>query len=226
MSLTKAQYRTQIQGMLDDESAKFWTAANLDILTQLTQDALWSTLLDLNPYFVSQNDTLTSLTTPGYIDADQVAGGGDLTKRIFRLQSITRDSQEYHPVDRRHIALQGGEVKAVNDQNGFTYTYLGDQIHIFPYDLTTDLEVRYSYYPTLYDGLGESTAVEWPEGHELALIMQVAANAQVKGGREDNEQLQKMADRWFNVLKAKISRNFQGPLTVFMGDTPEEWGAV
>ncbi len=68
MSLTKAQYRTLTQQWLDDPSAKFWTAANLDLLIQVTQDSLWTDILEKSPYYVSQLDTLTSLTTPGYID--------------------------------------------------------------------------------------------------------------------------------------------------------------
>ena len=222
--LTKAQYRTQIREFLDDPSAKLWSAANLDILTQMTQDTLWSEFLDIDPYFVSQNDSLTSLTSPGYIDADQAAGVGDLTKRLFRIQSITRDQQEYGQVDRRHTVLQGGEVKSVDGSNSFNYLFLGDQIHLFPYDLTTDLEVRYSYYPTLFDGLADGTDVEWPEGHELALVLSVAATAMAKGGREDNQQLAVMAHREVARLKSKLARKSHGPTTMFMGDTAQGWG--
>lgn len=221
MALTKAQIRTLVQEVIEDSSAKRWSAANLDLLIQITQDSLWSELLDFDAYFVSQLDTLTSLTSPGYVD---VATGGDATKRFLRIQSIVRNGQEYTEVDRRDVVLEANTVKSHPRGVPYAYVKLGKQFHLLPYDTADDVEFRYSYYPTAFDSLADGTAVEWPEGHEAALVYETASRALSKGDTDDITQVAAIAAiEWQRLINA-IRKSSHGPSTPFYTSTVDAWG--
>ncbi len=128
-------------------------------------------------------------------------------------------------MDNRDITLEGSKVKASNAGQSHKYLFLGDQIHLFPYNLTDDVELRYSFYPTLFDGLADGTAVQWPEGHEDALILTAAARAMAKGSREDATQLATLAGAAVQSMLEVIERRAPGPKMPYLDDTPIEWGS-
>lgn len=221
MAYTKAQYRTLIQQMMDDPNAKKWTAANLDLLTQLRQDALWGDFHAHQPFFTSQLDNVATLTTPGFIN---IANGGDLTKRWLRFQTITRNGIQYTEGDPRNFVVEDDALVLVGEGSENKWIRLGDQIHLFPYSLTDDVEARYAFYPTAYDGLGEGTSVQWPEGHEMALISDVAVWGMSKGEEEDVKNMQAMAAKELGRLIDRLDRPGIGPSMPFYNDSPTDWG--
>lgn len=223
MAFTKANTRILIQQLIDDPDAKLWSADNLDLLTQLRHDALWIEFHDFQAWFTSQLDTLTSLTSPGYIDS-RLTSTGDLSKRILRIQAITRNSRQYVLSDARNFTIESNVLKGRSGADHFTYTRLGDQLHLFPYNTADDVEIRYAHLPTAYDGLADGTDVDWPEGHEMALISDVASWAMAKGGGEDVVQMRDMAKMEKFKLIDHIARSAVGPLIPFYSDDPAVWG--
>ena len=223
MAFTKTQTRTLIQQLADDANAKLWSAANLDLLTQLRHDALWIEFHDFQAWFTSQLDTLTSLDSPGFIDT-RLTATGDLSKRILRVQAVTRNSRQYTLSDARNFVLEGDVLKGRSGADHFTYTRLGDQLHLFPYNTADDVEIRYAHLPTAYDGIADGTDVDWPEGHEMALIADVATWAMAKGGGEDVAQMRDMAKMEKFKLIDHIARTAVGPLMPFYSDDPGQWG--
>ena len=224
MAYTKAQTRTLIQQLIDDNDAKLWSAANLDLLTQLRHDALWAEFHDFQAWFTSQLDTLTSLTTPGFIDT-RLTATGDLSKRILRVQAVTRNGRQYSLADARNFTIENAILVGRSGADHFSYTRLGDQLHLFPYNTDDDVEIRYTHLPTAYDGLADGTDVDWPEGHEMALIADVASWAMSRGSAEDVTQMCDMAKMEKFKLIDHISRTAIGPLSPFWADDPIQWGS-
>lgn len=193
MAMTKLQVRTAIQQMSDDPNAANWTAANLDILTGMVYDELWGEIINTNPYFVTQLDTLTSLTVPGFFDVRLVADGGNLSKRFHRLQDIVRGGRSYTKLDQRDILVE--DNAAIVTGYNFTYSFYGDQIWLFPLETTGDVEVRYSFKPAAYTSLADGTSISWPDGYEGALTFEVAGRSMLRGERESAGQILSIASR-------------------------------
>src|SRR5438445_10276366 len=105
-TLTKANSRIMIQQMLDDPSAKRWSPTNLDTLTGLILDNLWSDILDAAPYYNSNYQQINlPLHVPGYIDLRLAADGGDLNQRLYRLQQVIADGRHYFAKDPRDFLM-------------------------------------------------------------------------------------------------------------------------
>lgn len=219
--LTKLQYRTVIQQYLDDPGAQQWSSTNLDILTQLVLDDLWTDMLDMCPYLTSQRDTIAALHSPGYIDL-RLTATGDLSQRLYRVQSVKNATQSFNIKDPREVFLGAGDTTVVS-ANGYTYDIKGDQLWLYASNTsfaTGSIDIRYSYKPAVYSGLADGTSVTFPEGAELAPILLTAASAMAKGNEEDNIQLTRMALDAKQRLMSQIRRKYHGMIVPF---TTEDW---
>lgn len=224
MALQKATVRTLVRQWADDTDIALWDNANLDLAIQLTLDDLWGDLLTHSAYLTTQLDTVTP-TSPGTIDLRTVADGGDLSERFFRLQSLTRNGQEYREASLRDITIEGNVVKAANDSAAqYTYVILGDLIYLFPLETSPNVEIRYSYLPAAFNGLTESGEVVWPTGFEMAFILEAAGRAMLKGAREDPAQLFALARDSHQRLKDVISSRRVGGRLPFINSDSLEWG--
>lgn len=206
--------RSAIDGLvaqwLDDPSNVRWSAANLKAVISMVYDQLWGEMLEIATWLLSYTDAVTSLTSPGYINT---ASGGDLTYRLFRIQKITRDGREYTEARPAQVSIDfagGTEISAPD----YTYSHIGDKLYLFPFDTTTDVDVTYSYLPPEYEDLGDAVEITWPQGHDLALVLEAAAFALVKGAAEDPTPLLLMAERAKNRMMSAIKRRRIGPLSV------------
>jgi hypothetical protein len=224
MILTKTQARTLVQQWLDDPSAQFWSEANLDLLISLVLDDLWAEVLEANPRYLSVLDTLLSadLDSPGYVD---LSGDGPLTERFFRIQSVTRDAREYVPVSPQNIVIEADTV-IVSEASPRSYYLQGQQLWLFPLDASASIEVRYSYLPADFNGLGASASVVWRDGFESAYILEAAGRAMLKGDRENGERLLGMGRAVHRRLLSTISREYPGPDMPYMSVRPGAWGSV
>jgi hypothetical protein len=223
MSLTKALARTMIQQVIDDPNATLWSATNLDQLAELALDEMWSDILNYNPWFTSQLDTVLNLTSPGYLDLRLVADGGHLSKRFHRLQSIVRGGTTYSKYDPRDTVVELSKSLWAPDNS---YIFLGDQIWLFPFDLTTDVEIRYSYKPTAFTVLTDATKVTWPEGHDTAYVYEIAARAMTKGDRESNDSILQMASKSWDRLLDFVRRRQIGPTVPWSVDSSVDFGGI
>ena len=218
MTLTKLQARTLVQQLIDDSAAKLWSAANLDILTEAVLDEMWAAdLLDHWPYLRSTESGGLTPTAPGYIDTDVA-----LT-RFYRLQQITRNSIAYAPADQKDSIVSNSLELSTEKR---TYTFYGNQLHLFPYELTPAVFVRYSSRPPTFTSLNDTDAVIWPDGHHLAYIYAIAARAMEKGDREQSERFEKRAETSLLKLKSTLRKQHVGPTMPWMPDTAQDWGGV
>lgn len=214
--LTKAQARSLIQQLIDDTAAQLWSAANLDVLTTGVLDELWTDLLEHSPFLLSVEEAPT-VSSPGYVDVDT-----ELT-RLFRVQQVTRNDVVYSPADQKDATVNNGEALSADDR---TYTFLGGELHLFPYDTAQDVRVRYSYLPPSYGGLADGDAVVWPDGHHLAYAYAVAARALEKGDREDSARLERRAENALLKLKAVLRKRHTGPTMPWFDHDALEAGGV
>jgi hypothetical protein len=221
--LTRLQVRTQIRNLIDDTDAKLWDDTQLDILIDGVFDWGWSLILESFPEKIHAVDNLTSLTSPGYFTATKA---GDLTYRPHRIIQIIRSGFSYARVDPKRVIIEDSAV-VVRDTLSRVWTQYGDQIHLFPYNTTDDVEVRYNYKPDAYSGLAnDSTAVIWPEGHVDVVLYESAARALLRGNREDPGPLSQMADKALARMLADMGRPYSGPVMPGHGasDAPLNWG--
>lgn len=214
--LTKAQARTLIRQFIDDEAATLWSNANLDILTTGVLDELWTDLLEHSPFLLSMEEAPT-VTSPGYVDLDT-----ELT-RWFRIQQVVRENFVYTPADQKDAVVNDSEVVSAD---GRTYTLLGSELHLFPYDTTANVRIKYNYLPPSYGGLGDSDEVEWPDGHHLAYVYAVASRAMEKGDREDSARFERRAENALLKLKAVLRKRHTGPTMPWFDHDALEAGGV
>lgn len=224
-TMTKEQFRTLVRTLLGDVGKDRIGDPALDVVTQVVHDREWAGLLYEFPYLVTQNDALTALTTPGYVDLRESTDSGDLTKRLYRILAVVRDGQTYRPLSAKQVARQPSNAAAeqlVGSNVGTTGTYVqyGTQLHLFPYDTTTDVDVLYSYLPTRYTSLAETAAVGWPDGGEYALASAVMATVtKALGDRA-------LADDALRNLRADVARRTaNSPTLPIFDDTPQQYGA-
>lgn len=236
MPLLKSDYRSAVQDMFDDPLAQRWPAANLDKMMSMVYDGLWSEILDTNSYWNSQYDQIgIPLHVPGYIDTRTVSDGGDLTKRVYRIQQVIADGRHYFQKDPRDFLMvaqtQTGDVSTIQASTGieqrFSYQFLGDQMWLHPLgNVTTFVELRYSYRPALYRTLGDSSIVEFPEGCEDTFVLYSAARAMTKGAVEDANVLFGQAGDAKRIMLNSIRRRAHGMMQPFAPENQWSWGGV
>lgn len=224
--MIKSIARTLVQQWLDDPSAQRWSATNIDYVTQFAIDQLWADILDISPYYNSFYETKVSSHSPGYIDLRQTSTG-DLTNRLYKLQSLVVTDQVLYQKDPRDYLKAAAEASAIVS-TPYTYELVGDRAYIYnangELSTSTSVGLRYSYLPASYVGLADGTAVEFPDGDEIAFILYAAALAMAKGSAEDATQLMNLAQVAKNSLLNRAKRRSIGPTMPFTVGTAEEFG--
>lgn len=225
MGLTKAQLRSAVQAQINDDLQHRFGGGRLDVLIELTQDSAFTDILDIQPWYNSQNDVLTAtLTAPGFVDLRVAASGGDLTKRVYRLQSVVRNGVQYSQVQARNVTFEGNVVKLREGRNNRVYVRMGDQLHLLPYNVDDDVEVRYNFLPVTFTAQSDGFDVEWPEGHDDALVYEAALRASATVPPEQMVDLKERAAQSWSRLLGHIERLDSSPLMASFMDTPESWG--
>lgn len=234
--LTKLQVRTSVQQYFDDPNAKRWTGPNLDQVISFVYDGLFGDILDTASYWNSFYQQVNlPLRVPGYIDLKLTGDGGDLTKRFYRLQQCIADGRHYFAKDPRDYLMVAstftGDVSTIRASTGveqrFSYQFLGDQLWLHPLgNVTTFVELRYSYRPALFTSLADGANVEFPDGTEHVLILLSAAHAMTKGGVEDPGGLMKLGLDAKQRMLDSIRRRYHGPTIPFAPSNQWEWGGI
>lgn len=207
-----------IQQLTDDTAAALWSTANLTILLSETVDELWGDVLDQWPWLRSVESTALAPTSPGYIDL------GSALTRFYRLQQVARNGAIYTQADARDVVTVGGVGYSAPDR---THVFLGNQLHLFPYDLTANVFVRYASLPTSVANLGSgATAIDWPDGYAMAYVYECAARALEKGDREKSDTFRERAMEVQARLRAKLRKQQVGPIVVWTADDAREWGGI
>ena len=234
MPLLKSDYREAVQEMFDDPLAQRWTATKLDKMMSMVYDSLWSEILDTNSYWNSQYQQISiPLRVPGYIDTRLIADGGDLNKRVYRIQQVIAAGRHFFHKDPRDYLMfastNTGDLTTVRASNEtqFSYQFLGDQLWLHPLGaVTTFVELRYSYRPTKYISLGDSSSVEFPEGCEDVFVLYSAARAMTKGAVEDANVLFGQAGEAKRSMLNAIRRRSHGMMQPFGTDSSASWGGT
>jgi hypothetical protein len=222
MSFTKAQARSAVAQAIDDPNFKRWTSANLDVVIAMAVDDGWSQLLETNPYYTSQLQTFSSITSPGYVDLRLIANGGALSQRFQKVQKVTRDGREFSLAKQQELLLEGN---ADLSKLAYRYIFFGDQLWLFPLETNLSIELRYSFKPPSFISLGENDTVAWPEGHESAYVYEAAARAIGRGNAEEMTNFMSIAQMSQKRAENAIKRQYYGALMMDVDDAPTAWGA-
>lgn len=190
--MTKGQIRSAVSQAIDDPTNKKWSQTNIDLLIQMVMDTMFETILDTYEYLTSQTDT-TSTSAGGVIALSA------LTKRFYRIQRVLKVSGtlELQP---KLFAEQVPQA---------TYYIAGGNINTDPAQVSTSHNITYSYLPTSFTALATDATllpVEYPEGHESALIYVTAAWAMTKGDEESMAQIGRIADSALESLLTHVAR--------------------
>ena len=102
-----------------------------------------------------------------------------------------------------------------------SYVTLGSRVYLFPLNTTATVRIRYSTLPTAFANTGN---LDWPDGHYMALVYAAAARAMEKGDRENSERFEKRAEAAMMKIKARLRKNYVGPVVPWLNSTPEEFG--
>ena len=223
MPITTAQARSDIREAIDDPNAKRWGDTALDRLISRTIDGLWSDILDLFPWMVTQLHTAVPMTSPGFIDLRLTTNGGQLSQRFYRVQKVTRAGREYSPAKAQDVLIENdGEIVAP----AFTYVLYGNQLWLFPLDTTFNVELRYNFLPVPYTSLTDGYEVPWPEGYDDAYIYATARRGFAKGDAESIANASDLANEAMAKLQAAIRKYYVGPQGPTGFDSGASWGSI
>lgn len=234
--LTKLQIRRAVRQYLDDPSAKRWSDDDLDQLIQFIIDDIWGDMLDVAPYLTTQYQQIAlPLHVPGYIDLRLTMYGGDLTQRFYRLQQLIADGRHYFAKDPRDYLMTAssntGDVTTIRADTGveqrFSYEFLGEQLWLHPLgQVTTFVEMRYSFKPLGFVQMSDSLSVPFPEGHEHCIALLAAGHAMSKGNAEDATQLIKLGEVAKDKMINSIRRQYHGMTVPFTPQNQYEFGGT
>jgi hypothetical protein len=216
-----------VRQLIDDPSGRLWETANLDLLAEGCIDELWGELLDSFPWLRSTLTAALTPVTPGYVDT------ATALTRLYRIQQVIRDGVEYSPVDQKDVLVSATEALETPPQS---YTFLGTQIHLFPYAMSS-VYVRYSSLPEPFTSItpgpdpddptdDDASFIEWPDGYHMAYVYDIAAKAIEKGDREESAKLQSRAELSLFRLKAYLRKQHAGVVIARIHDDPIAWGGV
>lgn len=216
---TKAQALALLAQLIDDPAGKLWDTANLTDLLSGTVDELWGDLLDEFPRLRSTESSALAPSSPGYI------GLNSQLTRFYRIQQVGRASwpAPYTDADPTQFNVIGG---VVNDAPCRSWIIWGNQLHVFPYDTTADVYVRYSSLPNAVTDIASDAPIEWPDGFHMAYIYETAARAMEKGDRESSERFSARAAQVQARVRAFLRKQRVGPVVITTYDSPEQWGSV
>lgn len=220
--LTKGQVRTMVRSLLNNEPSVFISDAILDNFIGLTYDELFRSILTLNPNYNSVTTILTNFSPPGIIDTiNDLVGSG--VGRFHRLHSLVIDSRTYAEVDPRDVLLQNSAIIVAPD---FHYAFYGEIIYPFPLKGASGwtAEVKYSYLPTRFIDLTDTTALTWPNGNEGALIYEVVARLHNDSNRA--VIYGKIAATAKEAMFDSVRKRSYGPSTPWTPGTEFEFGGI
>jgi hypothetical protein len=223
--LTKLQARSLIRDFIDDAQGKRWSDGSLDVLTQTVVDELWSDVLDMAPWVVSQYQTVSTIVSPGYIDLRTTDAGGVLSQRLYRIQKIYRAKQEYVPASQHSGLVDESDSTAVSVPDR-TYAQYGSQLWLYPLDAVTVVGIRYNYLPSAYSLFGDGATVPFVDGFDSVYTHEVAARALIKGDAENMQQHKTIAEQAKGKMLAAISNYYVGPKVPIAVDNPISWGSI
>lgn len=227
--MTQDQARTLIQQFMDDSGIR-WSStgspSNLDLAIDGLYDSFWAEILVDVPYIRSTYEVIagSSTTSPGYLDTTEA--GALLAERLFRVQKLFRNDREYSPdLPNEFVVDQAGATLDVGSQD--RYFFMGDQMWMTPFDTSADIALRYSHYPTAWNSIATgATAIEWPDGHELAFVTRAAAALMAKGSTESVSELERLASRLWESMMAAVKRKYPGPQTIQGHGTARQFGSA
>jgi len=210
--MTKGELRTVVRTLIGDQGALVWADTMLDVTIGAIFDELWVELLDAAVWYNSELETFDSLSEPGYLDLSE------LTRRLYKMQSVVRDQFTYTSTSLRDIVIEG-EVQLVAPN--YTYAILAQQLWLYPLDADTPLELRYSYLPTPYLNLSDSDNISWPSGHDSALFFSIVYRLVA------DDKLQRyavLAAQAMARLKQAIIQQHNDPAVMYLTGSAQEWG--
>lgn len=203
-----------IRALLPDAEKQAIHDSVLDVATQLVIDELSGEILDEAPWYVSVLETPGTITAPGYIALSTLA------QRFYRMQKVTRDSQEFG-VSSPHDVVTFDNVDVTSPR--YTYAVMGSQLWLFPLDTTLNVELRYSYLPAAFTTLADTDVVPWPDGFDSAYVHE--AVARLTGDVNWTNKQHAIAQAAFDRLKSRVRREYVGPGVMQVADSPITWGS-
>lgn len=227
--MLKSEVRSLIRDLIDDPDGERWGDANLDMLTEMNYNRLWSEVLKIRSSFLVQTDKVAAanITSPGKLDMSTVSEGGELSQSIYQVIKVQRDGQGYNRTSENFVIMDEvtGVVTRAPD---YSWLQREEFLWMFPLDTSTDVHITYSYYPTDYTDLLDTAIVPWVNRHEDALVWATASQAMAKGGAEDNKT-HYLISRDARDAMLKAVQNFQaGPVVISqeLSDDPLAWSSI
>lgn len=207
-ALSKGALRTITRALLRDNEKQAWHDSILDIIIGQSLDSLASNILDFAPdtFFARQ------IIPAGTFDPDN--GTYNLTllnNRFFKMTSVVRNRQEFYPVGDASITLD----PTVNGPSGvvtaptFSYSIRGNSIWLFPFDNTQSVVLTYNYLPTDFLTLADTTSIDWPQGFEMIIAHDAAA--QIVDDEFRTTKFTNLRNEKLDALYSKVKRQYSGP---------------
>jgi hypothetical protein len=238
VSLTRAQFRTQVAKQADIENSPRWdftagSTGEVDIKIAGALDRLWKRVLDANRFYRAAMRTPTSNSSGLFLLSDLNGGSADLQERYNRILKVTIDSTDYEDAcddGEKHISVW--QLSQQNSGGVLTgrcvWWRFGNFIYTLPIQAAKRADViAVNHLPTRFDQLSaDSALVEWPEGYEDVAFNEAAADLLMKGAEESAASMELRSNgaaRRAEMLET-IARISTKPTTVRYNDDKSEWG--
>lgn len=234
MSMTVAQLVSAAQNFADAVGSPRWTTATI---TQYIGYIQWNNqarLLNANNQYYINGPVTVSPNVSGEFDISSLTTGtGDSAKYFYRMQLIGIPSGgaagTSGPLWYRQ-APSMLDYPPVQPSTVLPYVWYqkGSVIQTLPIQQGQTLQCYVNYRPPRADQLsGSSVAVDYPDGYELGIALEVGSMMLIKGGAEAiaAEVLHRQAEDITQGMLLDLGRRGTGPIVARSFDLPQDWGS-
>ena len=183
MTITRSELVTLVREYADAVGSQRWSDDLILTVASSVCDDEWSNLLNAASYYTfAQRSSVTD--SQGRILLSSLdSGAGDTAQYWYRIMSVTDATLQYAQMEYLDAPMLSDDVTWSWSRPAFYVA--GDYLHIVPRTPNLSLRVTVNYKPTRLRQLsGGSAIVPFPDGHEMLLAYESAAQVLIKGGAE------------------------------------------
>ena len=227
MSYSVTQLIANTREMMDATNSDRWNDAFITTVLGIVTGREWSSLLGANPYYTFQQINVTTDANGQIPYSSLTTGTGDTQKTLYRILAITDGITVYRQTGFVSVPL----ATTTNYDSPYQRLWYdsGSAIQILPKAQGVPLIITVNYTPPRPDQLASvASVVDFPDGHEVILWLEAAAQLLEKGAAESPaaERMRAMADVERDQMYQDLTRRAARPTYFAYPDLASEWGGM
>lgn len=183
MTITRSDLITLVREYADAVGSQRWTDDLILTVASSVLDDEWSNILNAAPYYTFAQRSVTTDAQGRVPLASLDFGAGNAAQYWYRIMSVADSTVQYAQMEYLDAPMLANDAVWSWDRPAFYVA--GDHLYIVPRTPNLPLRVTVNYKPQRLRQISNGTTpIPFPEGHEMLLAYEAAAQVLIKGGAE------------------------------------------